>query len=78
MFSTMSRLSHSARSVHDDRLAVEQELAGVDEVRATDALDESGLARAVVTDERGDLTDAGVEIDVAKDVDAAETLVDTS
>ena len=73
MFCTMSRLSQSARSWYTismpsadasrglwtvTGLTVEEVIAGVHRVDAADALDERGLAGAVVADERGDL--AGV------------------
>ena len=58
------------------RPAVEQVLAGVDGVGAADALDERGLAGAVVADQRGDLAGVGVEVDAPQDLDRAEALVD--
>ena len=57
------------RGVDGDRLALEQDLAGVDRVDADDALDERGLAGAVVADERGHLARVDVEVDVVQDVD---------
>ena len=52
---------HRALEVHD--LAVEPDLARVRDQRAAQGLDQAGLARAVVTDDREDL--AGVELEVA-------------
>ena len=52
---------HRALEVHD--LAVEQDLARVRDQRAAQGLDQAGLARAVVADDREDL--AGVELEVA-------------
>ena len=65
-----------AGAVDGDRLAVEAELARVDGVDAADALDQGGLAGAVVADQRGDLAGVGGEVDVVQDLHRAEALVD--
>ena len=52
-----------------DRLALPEELAALERVDADDRLDQRALAGAVVADERGDLTQVAVEVDVAQDVD---------
>src|SRR5262249_53813843 len=57
------------------RLAVVQVLAGVVRVDPADALDERGLASAVVPDECGDLAGLDDEVHVPQDVDRAEALV---
>ena len=67
-----------ARRVHGDRAALEEVVAGVDRVRAADALDERGLAGAVVADQGGDLARVGGEVDVLEHVDGAEALVDAA
>ena len=65
-----------ARAVDGDRLALEQNSPGVDGVDPADALDQSGLAGAVVADERGDLAGVDGEVDVVQHLDGAEALVD--
>ena len=65
-----------ARIADRDRLALEAYLAAVDRVDAREALDQRGLAGAVVTDEGRDLSRVDVEVDVVQDVDGAEALVE--
>ena len=65
-----------ARAVDRDRPALEAELARVVAVDAADALDQRGLAGAVVADQRGDLAGVDGEVDVAQHLDRAEALVD--
>ena len=50
----------------------------VEGVDAGDALDQGALAGAVVTDERGDLAGADVEVDAAEHVHGAEALLDAA
>ena len=63
-----------ARRVHGDRAALEEVVARVDGVGAAHALDQRGLAGAVVADERGDLAGLGAEVDALEDVDRPEAL----
>ena len=65
-----------ARAVDLDGLAVEQVVAGVDRVDPADALDEGGLAGAVVSDQRGHLSEMDGEVDVVQDLYGTEALVD--
>ena len=58
------------------RLALEEDLAGVDRVDAGDRLDQRRLAGAVVADERHHLALAHLEVDVAQRLDGAERLRD--
>ena len=53
-------------------------VAGVEGVDAGDALDQGGLAGAVVADEGGHLAGVDVEVDVVQDLHGAEALVDAS
>ena len=55
-----------ARAVDRHRLALEEEVARVDRVDPADALDQGGLAGAVVTDERGDLAGVRGEVDARR------------
>ena len=56
------------------RLALEEDLAGVEREDPRDALDHRRLAGAVVADERGDLTGSGDQVDAAQRVHRAEVL----
>jgi hypothetical protein len=62
--------------VDRDGRALEDHLAGVEWVDASDALDQGALSSAVVADESGDLSRANVKIHIPEDVDGAETLID--
>ena len=70
-----AELGRVTGGVDRDRLAVEAVLAGVGGVDAADALDQRGLAGAVVADERGDLAGVGGEVHITEDLDGAEALV---
>ena len=66
------------RGVDLDRLALEEDLAGVGLVHACQRLDEGRLAGAVVSDERDDLVGVDGEARAAQRADAAEALDDPS
>ena len=70
-----AELAGVGRAVDRHRLAVEQHLAAVDRVDARHALDQRRLARAVVADERGDLTGPHREVDPVQHLHRAEVLV---
>ncbi|GAA3335233.1 hypothetical protein GCM10020358_02660 [Amorphoplanes nipponensis] len=59
-----------------DLVAVEGDRAGVDGVDAADALDQGGLAGAVVADQGGHLAGVDGESDIVQDLDGTEALVD--
>ena len=65
-----------ARVVDRHRLALEEQLTAVDAVDAREALDQRGLAGAVVTDQCGDLAGIDVEVHVVEHVHGAEALVE--
>ena len=67
-------LGRVLRAVDRDRLAVEEDLAGVVAVDAGDALDERRLAGAVVADERHDLAGPHLEVDIGQRLHGAERL----
>ena len=64
------------RAVEDDRLAVEQHLAGVRPVHAGEGLDQGRLARAVLAGERVRLAGEQLQGDVAQGPHGAEGLAD--
>ena len=67
-----------ARAVHGDRLPVVVVLARVDRVDPADALDQRGLAGAVVADQRGHLAGVRGEVHVTQDLYGTEALVDAA
>ena len=65
-------------AVQVDRLALPEDLARVGLPDARDRLDQGGLARAVVADERGHLARGDGQVDVAERPDGAEVLADAA
>ena len=68
----MPALAGVLRTLELDRLTVEVDLPGVLLVGAGEALDQRGLAGAVVTDDRQHLAPVEVEVDAVEADDAAE------
>ena len=64
------------RAVDVDLLALEQDGAAIDRMDARDALDQRGLPRTVVADERHHLAGAHLEVDISESLDRAERLRD--
>src|SRR5690606_39966991 len=65
-------------TVDAHRPALEQDLPGVERVDAADALDQRGLSRPVVADQRGHLPGRHHEIYLAQYLHRAEPLVDAA
>src|SRR5581483_6952859 len=66
------------RAVHVHLPALEQHRAGIPRVDAGDALDERGLAGAVVADERHHLAGLDLEVDRVQRLHGAERLGDVA
>src|SRR5690606_20743713 len=67
-----------AGTVDADRAAVEPDLPGVDRVDPADALDQRGLSRPVVADQRGHLAGGYREVNLAQHLYRPEALVDAA
>jgi len=65
-------------TVHVHLLPVVEVLPGVDRVDPADALDQRGLAGAVVADQRGHLAGVRGEVHVTQNLYGTEALVDAA
>jgi hypothetical protein len=62
--------------VDHNRLAVKDQVAAVNAVDAREALDQRGLASAVVADQCSDLAEVDVEVHIVEHMNGSEALVE--